>query len=76
MMDKIIAILLIIALILELMDVPNMRRGMSRMMTLEKAIEILRANYERALKMEYVTKPLSWALYYTWREIDKEEKHK
>lgn len=45
-------------------------------MTIEKAIEILRANYERAKRMEYVTKPLSWALYYTWREIDKEEKHK
>ncbi len=51
-------------------------RKMDTLPDLMQAIEILKANYERALKMEYVTKPLSWALYYTWREIDKEEKHK
>ena len=39
-------------------------------MTIEKAIEILKANYERAKKMEYVSKPLAWAFYYTWREVD------
>lgn len=41
-------------------------------MTLERAIEILKANYELALKMERVNKPLAWALYYTWREVDSE----
>ena len=41
-------------------------------MTIDKAIEILRANYERALNMQFVTKPIAWALYYTWRTVDSE----
>ena len=40
------------------------------MITLEKAIEILKAEYERAKNMKYVQKPLAWALYYTWKKVD------
>ena len=45
-------------------------------MTLEKAVELLEEKYERAQKMEYVQKPLAWALYQTWKEVDsmKDEK--
>lgn len=39
-------------------------------MTLEKAIEMLREEYERALKMEYVKKPLAWALFQVWKKVD------
>ena len=39
-------------------------------MTLEKAIELLKAEYERAKKMEYVRKLLAWALFQVWRKVD------
>ena len=38
-------------------------------MTLEKAIEMLKAEYERALKLEFVYDPLAWALYRVWRKV-------
>ena len=40
------------------------------MITIEKAIEILKAEYERAKNMKYVQKPLAWALYHTWKKVD------
>ena len=45
-------------------------------MTLEKAVKLLEEKYEQAQKMEYVQKPLAWALYQTWKEVDsmKDEK--
>ena len=39
-------------------------------MTLEKAIEILKAEYERALKLEWVHNPIAYALYQTWKKAD------
>lgn len=43
-------------------------------MTFEKAIEKLGEMYAKALNTPYVEKPISWALYKTWREIDMKEK--
>ena len=39
-------------------------------MELEKAIEILRAEYERAVKLEWVHNPVAYALYQTWKKAD------
>jgi hypothetical protein len=39
-------------------------------MTLEQAIEMLKKEYERAKNMEYVKKPLAWALFQVWRKAD------
>lgn len=39
-------------------------------MTLEKAIKLLEAEYERAKKIPYVQKPLAWALYQVWKKAD------
>lgn len=39
-------------------------------MTLEKAVKLLEAKYERAKKMEYVQNPLAWALYQVWKKAD------
>ena len=45
-------------------------------MELEKAIELLETKYEQANKMEYVQRPLAWALFQVWKEVDsmKDEK--
>lgn len=45
-------------------------------MTLEKAVKLLEEKYEQAQKMEYVQKPLAWALYQVWKEVNsmKDEK--
>lgn len=42
-------------------------------MTLEKAIERLKAEYERAKSLSYVVKPLAYALYQVWKEADKKK---
>lgn len=42
--------------------------------TLEVAIETLKDVYEKARKMDWVFKPVSWALYQTWRFVDQFEK--
>mgnify|MGYP003292560188 CR=1 FL=1 len=39
-------------------------------MTLEKAIELLKAEYEKAKKQPFVQKPLAYALYHTWKKVD------
>lgn len=36
---------------------------------LEKALEMIRAKYEKALKLEYVKNKVAWAVYHAWREI-------
>lgn len=39
-------------------------------MTLEKAIELLKEEYECAKKMVWVCNPLAFALYQTWKQVD------
>ena len=43
-------------------------------MTLEKAINLLVAEYERALRLEYVRNPIAFALHRVWKMADKERK--
>ena len=45
-------------------------------MTLAKAIRILEKEYETAKKLEMVRKPLSYALYKTWRKVEEIESGK
>lgn len=46
-------------------------------MTIDQAIALLRANYDKALKSPCVHTPLAYALYHTWRYVDtKEEKNR
>lgn len=51
---------------------------MMREMKLQTAITLLEANYEKAQNLEYVQRPLAWALYQTWKEVDsaKDEKRR
>ena len=41
--------------------------------TLTKAVYELQRQYKKAKGLRYVRKPISWALYHTWRILDKEE---
>lgn len=45
-------------------------------MTLEKAVKMLENKYEQAKNMEYVQKPLAWALYQVWKEVDSMQEEK
>lgn len=40
------------------------------MLTIEKVIELLQAEYEKAKKIECVYNPLAWALYKVWKIVD------
>lgn len=40
---------------------------------LEKAITMLRAEYEAASNQPFVYNPIGYALYKTWMKFDKEE---
>lgn len=40
-------------------------------MTLEKAIDMLKKEYELAKKQGYIRNPLAWALYQVWRAEDR-----
>lgn len=40
-------------------------------MTLEDAKKLLDEEYERAKRLEYVKKPLAYALYQVWKKADK-----
>lgn len=40
-------------------------------MTIEKAIERLREEYEKARAAQYVNYPVAYALYHVWKEADK-----
>lgn len=39
-------------------------------MTLERAIEILKEEYAKAVKQKHIFNPLAYALYQTWRKAD------
>lgn len=41
---------------------------------IEKAIELLQKEYERAQKLAYVRNPLAYALYKVWKVADKQNK--
>lgn len=43
---------------------------------MKKTVNILTKNYERAKKLTFVHKPLSWALYQTWKAVDMAEDDK
>lgn len=43
-------------------------------MTIDKAIELLKAYYYAALENPFVEKKISWALYQTWKDVDAKEK--
>ena len=42
-------------------------------MTLKKAIKLLEVHYEAAKKLEWVQKPLAFALHQVWRMADTEK---
>ena len=42
-------------------------------MTLEKAVETLKIEYEKAESLEWVHNPLAYALYRVWKIVDKEK---
>ena len=44
------------------------------MTDLERAIEDLKAHYERAQNNPCIRNPLAWALYRVWRKNDKKER--
>ena len=39
-------------------------------MTLEEAKQLLDEEYERAIKLDYVRKPVAYALYQVWKKAD------
>lgn len=43
-------------------------------MTLEKAIKMLEVEYERAKKMDFVARPLAYALHQVWKAVDRDSK--
>lgn len=45
-------------------------------MTLGKAIDIFVIKYKVALGNPIIRKPISWALYQTWIEVEKMEKER
>ena len=52
----------------------NTGRRKDSMNELDKAIQFLREQYERAQRIEYIHNPLAWALYQTWRHVDEPPK--
>lgn len=43
-------------------------------LTIEKAIDVLKDYYKKALRSDFVEKPISSALYQTWRKFNAIEK--
>lgn len=41
-------------------------------MTLNKAIKMLKEQYEKAKKLEWVHNPIAYALYHVWKEADRD----
>lgn len=39
-------------------------------MSLERAITILKIEYEKAKKLPWVRNPVAYALYQTWKKVD------
>ena len=46
------------------------------MSEIEKAIKILREEYEKAVKRPQVYNPIAYALYHTWRQFDRRKEKK
>ena len=46
-------------------------RRMKMTIDIESAIKYLHKQYDKALKMDYIKNPLAWALYQTWKYVDK-----
>jgi hypothetical protein len=42
-------------------------------MKYETMIKQLTKRYNKALRTDYIRKPMSWALYQMWREVDNQE---
>lgn len=40
------------------------------MQDLDKAIKILKEQYEKAQKMDWIKNKIAWALYHTWKIFD------
>jgi hypothetical protein len=40
----------------------------------ERAIRKFNEFHDKAVKLSYIEKPISWALYQTWKWFDKKEK--
>lgn len=45
-------------------------------MTLERAISMLEAEYEKAQKLSFVHNPIAWALFRVWKVADREGRGK
>ena len=45
-------------------------------MTLDKAIKLIEAEYEKAKQLEWVRSPLAYALYKVWKMVDREKGRK
>ena len=45
-------------------------------MSLEKVIRVLTEHYEHAKENPVIHKPMAWALYQTWKQVDVLEKPK
>ena len=43
-------------------------------MTEQQMLTILKNNLDRARDSKWVYKPMSWALYQTWKEVDEKER--
>ena len=42
--------------------------------TIGDVVILLNDLYKKAKSLEYVQKPMSWALYRTWEEVDRKER--
>lgn len=42
-------------------------------MTIKKAINLIEKEYEKAKKLEWVHKPLAYAIYKVWKIVDAEK---
>lgn len=47
--------------------------GRKKKLTLEKATELLKAEYEKAQLLDYVRNPLAFAIYKVWKIADSED---
>lgn len=56
------------------MDAAAGAAGRGERMRIEKAIRLLIEEYEKAKRLDFVRKPLAWALYQVWKKVDVEEK--
>lgn len=43
-------------------------------MTIDEVLAMVKERYLYAIKQKWIFKPLAWALYQTWKEIDRAER--